>query len=126
MKRRGVGGLLATTIALAACTDAGPVSGPGTIDAVLVSPHGAEGAALVVLTGEGIGRAVGLGDTEVYRSDASGSTRVVLVNRVGGGLAFLIEMADTTRLPTAVIHQVAGPDDELRVDLAAYRLELLR
>ena len=126
MKRRGVGGLLATTIALAACTDAGPVSGPGTIDAVLVSPHGAEGAALVVLTGEGIGRAVGLGDTEVYRSDASGSTRVVLVNRVGGGLAFRIEMADTTRLPTAVIHQVAGPDDELRVDLAAYRLESLR
>ncbi|MSR20025.1 MAG: hypothetical protein EXR91_03485 [Gemmatimonadetes bacterium] len=109
MTRRAAGGLLVTLTALAACTDAGPVSGPGTIDAVLVSPHGAEGAALVVLTGGGIGRAVGLGDTEVYRSDDSGSTRVVLMNRVGGGLAFRIEMADTTRLPTAVIQQVAGP-----------------
>jgi hypothetical protein len=80
----------------------------------------------VVLTGEGLLGAVGLGDTEVYRSGGSGSTRIVLVNRVGGDLAFQIDMADTTRLPTAFIEQVAGPDDELRVDVAAYRLELLR
>jgi hypothetical protein len=44
--------------ALAACTDAGPVSGPGTVDAILISPNGAEGAALVVLSGDGLGAAV--------------------------------------------------------------------
>ena len=111
---------------LTACTDAGPVSGPGTVDAVLISPNGAEGAALVVLSGDGLGAVVGLGGTEVYRSDEVGATRVVLVNRVGGDLAFQLEVADTTRLPSTFIEQVAGPDDELRVDLTTYRLELLR
>jgi hypothetical protein len=118
--------LIVAVASLATCTDAGPVSGPGTVDAILVSPNGAEGAALVVLTGEGLGEAVGLGDTEVYRSDASGSTRVVLVNRVAGDLAFRIEVADTTRLPAVFVEQVAAPDDELRADVTAYRLEFLR
>lgn len=126
MMGRAVAGLLVTVAALSACWDVGPVSGPGTVDAVIVSPHGAEGAALVVLTGGWLGEVVGLGDTEAYRSDASGSTRVVLVNPEGGDLAFRIGVADTTRLPTALIEQVAGPDDELRGDVATYRLELLR
>jgi hypothetical protein len=124
MKRRGLGCVL--VVAAGACTDAGPIGGPGAFDAVLVSPHGAEGAALIELSGEGLGDAVGLGDTEVFRSDGFGSARVVVVNHAGGDLAFRIEVADTTRPPTVVVEQVAGPDDELRADLSAYRLELLR
>ncbi len=123
MKRRGLGCLL--VLAAGACRDAGPIGGPGAFDAVLVSPNGAEGAALVALSGDGLGDAVGLGDTEVFRSDDSGSTRVVLVNHAGGDLAFRIEVADTTRPPSVLVEQVAGPDDELRADLSAYRLELL-
>lgn len=102
----------------------GPVSGPGTVSATLVSPHGAEGAAVVLLFGEGIGEAMGDGDTELYRFDASGTTRLVLLSQTGGELVFRVEVADTTRLPRALVQQVAGPDDELRADPAAYRLEL--
>ena len=40
----------AAFLTLAACGDAGPESGPGTLTAVLVSPNGDEGAAVISFT----------------------------------------------------------------------------
>ncbi|HUP53444.1 MAG TPA: hypothetical protein VM198_13260 [Longimicrobiales bacterium] len=40
------------------------------------------------------------------------------------GLARRVAVADTTALPAVVIHEVAGPDDELRSGLDAYRFEI--
>lgn len=99
---------------LGACSDEGPVSGPGTLTATLTSPHGADGAALIVLVGEGLGAVMPVGATEAWASAADGATRVILDNPGGGELSFRIELADTTRLPRAVIHQVAAPNDTLR------------
>lgn len=113
-------------LALAACADEGPVSGPGTLTATLVSPNGAEGAAHVVLLGEGIGAITPLGSTEVHSRTGVEGTHVVLVDPAGGTLAFQIAVADTTQPPAVVIQQVAGPDDALRSGLEAYRLELGR
>ncbi len=124
MRRGGARAALATIALLAACTDQSPVSAPGTIIARLVSPHGAEGAAVVTLVGEGIGDANGLGDVQVFRSDGIGITTFVLVSPGGGDLSFELEVADTTRLPETMVQQVAGLDDELRA--GGYRLELLR
>ena len=54
------------------------------------------------------------------------STRVVLINRAGGDLAFRVAVADTTQPPSFFIQQVAGPDDELRAELTDYDLAFVR
>lgn len=123
--RRLLSALIAIA-ALAACSDEGPVSGPGTLTASLVGPNGAEGAALVVVSGEGVGEITAVGDTEVFSEAEVGRSRLVLINQVGGDLIFRVAVADTTVLPTFLIEQVAGPDDALRADLAAYSVEFER
>lgn len=123
--RRLLSTLLAVA-ALAACSDEGPVSGPGTLTASLVGPNGAEGAALVVALGEGVGAITAVGDTEVFSEAEMGRSRLVLINQIGGDLIFRVAVADTTVLPTFIVEQVAGPDDALRADLSAYSVEFER
>ena len=116
----------AVLVATTACSDEAPVSGPGTMTATLVGPNGAEGAALVSLLGDGVGEITGLGDTEAHTEAIVGGTQLVLINQVGGDLAFEVAVTDTTNLPAWVVSQVAGPDDELREDVAAYSLAYSR
>jgi hypothetical protein len=112
-------------LTLVACSDEGPVSGPGTLTATLASPNGAEGAAYIVLLGEGIGDLTGLGSTELFSESTSGAVQLVLINQAGGELAFELAVADTTQPPQVVLHEVAGPDDQLRT-LAGYALDFAR
>jgi hypothetical protein len=94
--------------------------------ATLAGPNGPEGAALVMLLGNRLGMISGVGSTQArYRTDSSG-TRVMLINPSGGELSFRVSVPDTTALPSFVIEQVAGPDDELRSPLSGYRLEFTR
>ena len=119
--------LSALTLALlAACADEGPVSGPGTMTAILVSPNGPEGAALVILIGSGVGQINPVGGTEVYSYSANGTTQIVLINQAGGELSFQVAVADTTDLPGVVVQEVAGPDDQLRSPTSEYELEFVR
>ena len=125
MKRSFVPILIAVLF-LGGCADEGPVSGPGTLTATVVSPNGPEGAALLALFGDGIGAITPLGDTEVFSESRSGSVQVVLINQVGGVLSFSVAVADTTAPPSVVVHEIAGPDDELRATLAGYEVEFGR
>ena len=106
--------LLVAMSALTACSDEAPVSGPGTLTAVVVSPNGAEGAAQIVLAGSDIGPVTAIGDTEAYSESHLNSTSVVLINQVGGELSFQVAVPDTTRPPRSLVLQVAGPEDQLR------------
>ena len=119
--------LSALTLALlAACADEGPVSGPGTMTATLSSPNGPEGAALVILLGEGVGEITRVGETEVYSYSANSTTQVVLINQAGGDLSFQVAVADTTELPGSVVQEVAGLYDELRTPTSEFELEFVR
>ena len=111
---------------LAACSDEGPVSGPGTLTATLTGPNGAEGAAVLSLLGDGLGAVSAVGATEVYVRSGDSNLRIVLINQEGGALSFQVAVADTTQPPSAVIHEVAGPDDELRPTVSGYALEFAR
>lgn len=111
------------TLAAAGCRDQGPISAPGTMTVSVVSPNGAEGAAIVSIVEGGLGTPVGLGGAEAFAYESGGSTTVIVVNRAGGDLAFQIQVADTTVPPGWSIHEVAGPDDALR-SLVGYSLEL--
>lgn len=109
-------------VLLAACGTDVPASGPGEFRGELIGPNGAEGAAVVVLVGEGIQGVQGSGDTEVHASIGSEATQLVLLNQVGGSLTFVVSVSDTTAALSAVVQEVAGPDDELRDDPGAYRV----
>ncbi len=126
MSWRRVAAIGSAAVMLGACSDQGPESAPGSLTAALSSPNGAEGAAVVTLTGEGIGTTTGVGDVLVFRSDEAVVTTLVLVSPVGGELSVRVMVADTTRPPLLSVVQVAGPDDELRVLSASYGMEWAR
>ena len=110
---------------LVACADQSP-PGPGILTATLKSPNGAEGAALVVLMGSGIGEVTPVGSNQLYSNSSLDEVRIVLINQAAGELEFRVEVADTTIKPTATVEEVAGPDNELRSTLGGYQLEFRR
>lgn len=118
--------LIGAALFFAACSDEGPVSGPGTMTATLVGPNSAEGAAVVSLLGDGIGSVSGVGNTSVHARSGDSSLRLILIDQNGGILSFEVAVPDTTQPPAAVIHEVAGPDDALRPSVDGYTLEFAR
>jgi len=116
---------LAGVLAAAACGSEGPISGPGTLTAALVSPNGAEGAALVEFFGQGIG-AVSAVDGPLWQRSRGDTVRVFIVSETGGTLRFAVEVADTTRKPKGVVLEVSDPADEVRASLSGYALEFRR
>lgn len=116
--------LVAGALAAAGC-DGGPAPGPGVLTVSVVSPHGAEGAAVVELHGPGIQGVTGSGGW-VWGEPGRGDTvAVVVVADEAGALSFRVAVADTLAPPRGALSQVAGPDDALRGDLEGYRLEIL-
>ena len=118
--------LAGAALFFAACSDEGPVSGPGTMTATLVGPNGPEGAAVVSLLGDGIGSVTGVGNTSVHARAGDSSLRLILIDQDGGTLAFQVAVPDTTQLPAVVVHEVADPDDALRPTVDGYTLEFSR
>jgi hypothetical protein len=90
----------------------------------VVSPNGAEGAAMVTLVGPGI-REIAAAGGRVFSWPHGDTVVVVVVNESGGDLSFDVSVADTTRPPTGVLVEVSGPDDRIRA-LAGYSLEIRR
>ena len=118
--------ILLAALAVAACSDFGPSLGPGILTATLRSPNGNEGAAVLILLGDGVIDVNAVGSTEAYATTSGETTRVVLINQSGGTLTVDVELSDRRRRPVALVQEVAGPDDELRSDLSGYRVELSR
>ena len=117
--------LVAAALLLAAC-ESGPSPGPGPLTVTVLSPFGAEGAAVLTLRGPGI-RGVAADGGWVFAEPSGGdSVSVVVVADPAGALTFRVEMADTLQRPTAAVVQVAGPDDALREELDRYTVEVVR
>ena len=110
---------------LVACADQSP-PGPGILTGTLKSPNGAEGAALVVLMGPGIGEVTPVGSNQLYSNSSLDEGRIVLINQNDGTLAFRVEVADTTIAPAAIVEEVANPHNQIRSTLDGYQLEFRR
>lgn len=118
--------IVAAILAVGACGDEGPVSGPGTLTAVVSSPNGAEGAAVVTLIGEGVGAVTAL-DGWLFEERIADGVRVMVVSDQAGPLRFQVALADTTQRPVGTVEEVAGPDDVLRsLTTARYTVEFIR
>jgi hypothetical protein len=116
--------LLLAAGAASACNDA-PIPAPGTLLAVVESPNGEEGAAVVSFPSAGVG-AITAVSGEVFSRVDGDSVTVVIVHEPGGELSFSVALADTTQRPVGVIKQVAAPNDRLRTTLAGYELVFRR
>jgi hypothetical protein len=119
--RRGVAAAAAAaTLAAGACGDAGPGPAAESRPSLLrvVSPNGAEGAAVFELAGVAAVRAPA-GRVFVQAGGAAGVTRAVLVLDEPGPLRLVVDPAPGAT-PRATLVEVAAPDDALRPSLAGY------
>jgi hypothetical protein len=115
-----------SALALAAgCSDEGPSPEPGAVTFALVASGTApvEGGAVFLLPGDTLATAT-VDDGMIFLRSVPEGTRVVIVRGTPGAIRFRVDVEDVHRPPDVRIEQVSGPDDRLRSDLSAYRLEV--
>jgi hypothetical protein len=107
----------------ASCDNSTGSSGPGPLSAVLVSPNGNEGAAVLDVVGsvESVTTPDGV---SAYTTPAANGLRIVLVRLDAGPLSMTLKVPDISNPPALSVVEVAGPDNALRQSLAGYRVEI--
>lgn len=127
MKQRPSLFILPALLVLAACDEGGTgVAAGGEYRAVLQSPHGAEGAAILQFDGARVRSVAGGEGTRVFMQPASGGTRVVAVREPAGPIEFSLTLAEGGALPRARVVEVADGQDQPRASLDGYRVTLER
>ncbi len=98
---------------------------PGALTVSVMSPSGAEGAAVVDLFGPGL-RAVSAIEGRVFSSARGDTVRVVVLREEPGQLRFSLEVDDVGTTPSGVVLEVAGGDDRIRGGLSSYEVGISR
>lgn len=112
----------ALAVSMAGCSDQ-LVGGP--VEAVLRSPNGAEGAAVLELAAVGLGP-IAVPGGSAYVNETGGVTRVVIVLRAPGEIRFGIVLPDGVAAPAVTILEVADGRNELRASLSGYVVDYSR
>lgn len=107
---------------LVSCDSKSSRPAAGDLDFSVVSPHRAEGAALIELRGPGMGPVTPL-DTRLFVHDIGNRVRVLVLRTDPGTLSFRVTVNDVNNPPSAMLLEVAAGDNTLREDLAGYRVE---
>ena len=98
--------------------------GSGIFSLAVLSPHGAEGSAVLEITGgEGLGAGWAEGGEVLYRR-GGGSIRVVVVLDDPGQLQVRVRTEEVREHPEAVLLQVADGNNQLRSSLAGYSIAI--
>lgn len=113
--------LVVAAIAMVAACDSTEPNEPGTITAVVVSPAGAEGAAVLDVNGT-VESFTAPSDVTMFTTPAASGTRVILVRSTPGELSVNLTVPDVGSPPTVSIVEVAGGDDQLRASLTGYQV----
>lgn len=96
--------------------------GPGEVRGVLVSPHGAEAAAVISLSGTGIS-GVQAERGSLFQQTDGDLTRVVFILDEPGEVSFTVQVPERSEPPTANVLEVADEDNMLRDGTHRYRVE---
>ena len=111
----------ALALTAVSCDSTEPDGGPGTVTAVLVSPNGPEGAAVLDVSGA-VESFTGTNDVSVYTTPASGGTRVIIVRLTPGELSVNMKVASTDEPPPVTVVEVADGDNRLRTSTTGYQV----
>ena len=111
----------ALVLTAVSCDSTEPKGGPGTVTAVLVSPNGPEGAAVLDVNGV-VESFTATNDVSVYTTPSSTGTRVVLVRVTPGELSVKMKVSNTLEPPPVTVVEVAGGDDKLRASVSGYQV----
>ena len=117
--------LVLAAAAVLGCSDPGEQAGPtreGPVRVTLVSPNGAEGAALFELPVDGIVM-VRAPVGALIESQTGGRRQVALIASQPTSLVLDLTVADQTKLPEVKLLQVSGPEDQARA-LTGYRVQV--
>jgi hypothetical protein len=115
----------ATALAAAACDDVGQPPSGRELNVTVVSPNGAEGAAVLETTAPGIvGVASEAGDAFFSSSDTL--TRIVVILDRPGALRFTLSFDTVPAPPALLLVEVADGANNLRDDLADYEVVVER
>lgn len=110
----------AAIVLSAACgSDSGEPRPSATWSAVLESPFGDEGAAVLELEGDVVAARAPQG-TRVMHNRSGGVTRLVVVRDEPGTITFEIDLPEGDAAPAATVVEVSGPDDALRATTSGY------
>lgn len=114
--------LLVALLASAAC-DGGTGASPGGGEyiAVLASPHGPDGAALLEIGTEGVVE-VTASSSALFQEPVSGGKRLVLVRQAPGRIEFRVQVARGYEPPAVRVLQVVDGDNRQRPSVAEYRV----
>lgn len=116
----------ALLVAVAACRDAppGPAPVPGDVLVTLVSPNGAEGAALLTTADAGILQVTADAPVQVFHWREAVVDRIVVLREDAGVIRFRMSVEDVLRPPQLVVAEVADAANRLRATLAGYGVEI--
>ncbi len=127
-------GLLLVAFMLAlligAC-DSGP-SGAGTLSVTVEGPEGSPGAALILVSGEGVTGFTARGGTQLFHEragEAEGTWRVVVVNPGEGALEFGVEVRDlgSARVSGRILELSDRENERVaQADLETYHVRIFR
>lgn len=122
-----IAAVVITTVFLACDSTPAEVTGPGELQALLISPNGAEGAAVIELAGEGIGAVTAFpGSGRVFAERVGSTVRVVVVLDQPGEIRFRVAVDDVSDPPTGAVLEIADGSNEMRQSLAGYSVEFAR
>jgi hypothetical protein len=108
-------------LGVAGCGDEAtpPEPVPGDLAVSLVSPNGAEGAAVFQTSDAGVVEVSATG-AQAFQLTAGGVTRIVVLLDEPGDISFTLGVEDLNQPPELQIVEVADPENRLRADLSQY------
>ncbi len=95
---------------------------PGVLHAVLTSPAGAEGAAVLELTSAGLGEVTPV-EGRVFARQGAGVVTLIIILDEPGEITFRVSVADIRSPPTVTVLEVADVEDQLRASLEGYEVQ---
>ncbi len=113
----------ALALALVACSSDGTAPNPGEIRAVVLSPDGDLGAAVLELGGVLDITPVG---GRAFTERNGDVLRVVIVLDEPGQIEFRIKTADMTGQPTATVVEVADGDNQVPESVSGYSVQFIQ
>jgi len=107
-----------------ACDSTQPKSS-GILTAALITPNGAEGAAVIDVSGV-LDSVTATDGTQLFETPTATGKRIVLVRLTPGELSMKVNVPDVSNLPHFTVVQVADGDNKLRQLTPSYTMSYLR